>query len=53
MTITRLYGGGDNKSHFEDIEITLEDAGDIGALSEKVEAPRKFLGNIWKRCMIG
>lgn len=38
MTITRLYTGEDNESHFEDIEIALEDVGDIGALSEMVEA---------------
>ncbi len=38
MIITRLYTGSDNESHFEDIEIELSDAGDIGALSQKVEA---------------
>lgn len=38
MTITRLYTGTDNESHFEDIEIDLKNAGDIGALSEKVNA---------------
>lgn len=38
MTITRLYTGKDNESHFEDIEIAIEDAGDIGALSETVDA---------------
>ncbi len=38
MTITRLYAGKDNESHFEDVEITLEDAGDIGALSDSVNA---------------
>ncbi len=38
MKITRLYTGGDGESHFEDIEIALEDAGDIGALSELEEA---------------
>lgn len=38
MTITRLYTGEDNESHFENIEIALEGAGDIGALSETVEA---------------
>ncbi len=38
MQITRLYTGIDNNSYFEDIEIDLEDAGDIGQLSEKVNA---------------
>jgi len=38
MQITRLYTGTDNESHFEDIEIELDDAGDIGQLSEKVDA---------------
>lgn len=38
MTITRLYTGDDDQSHFEEIEIELEDAGDIGHLSEMVEA---------------
>jgi hypothetical protein len=38
MQITRLYTGSDNESHFEDIEIELEDAGDIGRLSEKLDA---------------
>lgn len=38
MKITRLYSGPDNESHFEDLEIELQDAGDIGELSEKVEA---------------
>lgn len=34
MNITRLYTGEDNESHFEDIEIPLKDAGEIGKLSE-------------------
>ena len=38
MKITRLYTGTDNESHFEDIEIALNDAGEIGTLSEKVDA---------------
>lgn len=38
MKITRLYAGPDNESHFEDIEIPLKNAGDIGHLSELVEA---------------
>ncbi|MEX0927930.1 MAG: hypothetical protein WD266_13170 [Balneolales bacterium] len=38
MKITRLYTGMDNESHFEDIEIELNDAGEIGKLSERVNA---------------
>lgn len=38
MEITRLYTGSDNESHFEDIEIPLKDGGDIGQLSELVDA---------------
>lgn len=38
MKITRLYTGPDNKSHFEDIDIKLKDAEDIGHLSEKLNA---------------
>ena len=38
MKITRLYTGSDHESHFEDIEIELMDAGEIGELSEKVHA---------------
>ena len=38
MKITRLYTGGDGKSYFEDIEIPLEDQGDIGRLSTLVPA---------------
>ncbi|MDX1619158.1 MAG: hypothetical protein R3224_10260 [Balneolaceae bacterium] len=34
MKITRLYTGEDGESHFEDREILLEDAGEIGRLSE-------------------
>ncbi len=38
MKVTRLYTGDDGESHFEDIEIPLKDAGDIGKLSELEEA---------------
>ena len=34
MRITRLYSGPDGASHFEEIDIPLQDAGDIGHLSE-------------------
>lgn len=36
MKITRLYTGKDNQSHFEDIDIPLKDAGEIGRLSGPV-----------------
>ena len=36
MKITRLYTGEDGKSHFEDIEIPLENQGNIGRLSNLV-----------------
>jgi hypothetical protein len=38
MEITRLYTGPDKESHFEDTEIELDDAGDIGQLSGRVDA---------------
>lgn len=38
MKITRLYTGSDQESHFEEIEIKLDDAGDIGHLSERFNA---------------
>ena len=38
MKITRLYTGADNESHFEDIEIELNNAGEIGELFDKVDA---------------
>jgi hypothetical protein len=38
MKITRLYTGSDCESHFEDIEIPLEDSGDIGVMSQLQDA---------------
>ena len=38
MKITRLYTGDDNESHFEDIDIALEDKGPIGLLSRPLQA---------------
>ena len=38
MKVTRIYTGTDGESHFEDLDIPLEDAGDIGALSDKIAA---------------
>lgn len=34
MKITRLYTGEDKESHFEEIDVPLTDAGDIGNLSK-------------------
>lgn len=38
MKIVRLFTGADGKSHFEDMDIPLEDHGDIGRLSEPIKA---------------
>ncbi|HUF10150.1 MAG TPA: hypothetical protein VMO47_12560 [Rhodothermales bacterium] len=35
MRITRLYSSPDGESHFEEVDIDLEDAGEIGSLSEE------------------
>ena len=34
MRVVRLYTGPDNKSHFDDIQIPLKDAGKVGFISE-------------------
>jgi hypothetical protein len=36
--ITRIYSDTHGESHFEDFEIPLKDAGEIGFLSEKIPA---------------
>jgi hypothetical protein len=38
MNIVRLYTGPDNRSHFEDVQIALKDAGKTGFLSERIRA---------------
>jgi len=38
MRITRVYADGGGESHFEDMEIPLKDAGEIGRLSERFPA---------------
>jgi hypothetical protein len=38
IKVVRIYTGPDNRSHFEDIEIPLKDAGKVGFLSELVPA---------------
>jgi len=36
MKITRVFATPDGESHFEDVEIPLRDAGEIGRLSDAV-----------------
>jgi hypothetical protein len=38
MKIVRIYTGPDNRSHFEDLEVPLKDAGKVGFLSELIKA---------------
>jgi hypothetical protein len=38
MRVVRLYTGPDNRSHFEDLDVPMKDAGKIGFLSERVKA---------------
>ena len=38
MRVVRLYTGPDKKSHFEDIQIPLKDAGKVGFISERYKA---------------
>ena len=38
MRVVRLYTGPDNRSHFEDLDVPLKDAGKVGFLSERVKA---------------
>lgn len=38
MRVVRIYTGADNKSHFEDIDMPLKDAGQIGFMSERLKA---------------
>ena len=35
MKVTRIYTGDDGQSHFEDIDVALEDNGMIGAMSRR------------------
>ena len=38
MKVTRLFTGPDGKSHFEDFEVGVKARGDIGSLSDRVDA---------------
>ena len=38
MKVTRVYATPDGESHFEEVEIRLRDAGEIGMLSEGIPA---------------
>ncbi|HEX3036470.1 MAG TPA: hypothetical protein VHT73_15340 [Thermodesulfobacteriota bacterium] len=35
MKITRIYSDSDGESHFEDVKVELQDAGQIGRLSKR------------------
>ncbi len=38
MRVTRVYTGADDESHFQDLDIPLEDLGAIGSLSKPMDA---------------
>ncbi len=38
MRVTRVYTGPDDESHFEDLDIPLEDLGAIGSMSKPMNA---------------
>ncbi len=38
MRVTRVYTGSDDESHFEDLDIPLEDLGAIGSMSKPMDA---------------
>ncbi len=38
MKVTRVYTGSDNQSHFEDVEVPLDENGAIGRLSPLIPA---------------
>jgi hypothetical protein len=38
MQVTRIFTGTDGESHFEDMDIPLEDLGPVGAMSKLIEA---------------
>ena len=39
MKVVRIYSGGDGRSHFQDIEIELSDAGVFGRVSKLLRGP--------------
>lgn len=44
MQVTRLYSGDDGETHFEDIDVSLQETGaDGGALSRRLQAESLFL----------
>ena len=43
MKVTRIYTGDDGESHFEDVEIPLEDRGRIGSISALLPATGVFM----------
>ena len=38
MTVVRIYTGPDNRSHFEDVQISLKNTGKVGFISELMQA---------------
>ena len=42
MRITRVYSDEQGESHFEDVDMTLKDAGEIGRMSERLPATSIF-----------
>ena len=38
MQVTRIFTGSDGESHFEDLDIPLNDLGPVGAMSDLIEA---------------
>jgi len=46
MKVTRIYTGADGESHFEDVEIPLEDTGVRGRRSELMKATGIFFGEM-------
>lgn len=38
MRITRVYSSEDGESHFDELDVELKDAGEIGRLSETISA---------------
>ena len=46
MKVTRLYTGTDDKSHFEDIEVSFESRGDFGIFTLPEQAKAVFFREI-------
>ena len=44
FNLIRVYSNANGDTHFEDVEIPLKDAGDIGLLSENYPTKMSFSG---------